>query len=101
MSCGHFDIRRVTSKGSRNALWECLDCKMNFILSGRRQIVMESENRTWVIEAHGVVQTIINQLRMIEYDLDDINADTSRVEEELGQIRNNIFALQDNLNQIV
>jgi len=71
------------------------------MLSGRRQIVMESENRTWVIKAHGVIQTIINQLYMMKYDLDDINADTSRVEEELGQIRNNIYALQNNLNQIV
>ena len=62
---------------------------------------MGSENRTWVVEAHDVVRTIINQLRMIEYDLDDINADTSRVEGELDQIRNNIFALQDNLNRIV
>jgi len=62
---------------------------------------MESENRTWVIEAYGVTQTIINQLYMMKYDLDDINADTSRVEEELGQIRNNIYALQNNLNKIV
>jgi len=32
MSCDHFDIRRVTPKGSRNALWECLGCKAVYTL---------------------------------------------------------------------
>ena len=32
MSCDHRDIRRVTPKGTRDALWECMDCKEVYTL---------------------------------------------------------------------
>ena len=62
--------------------------------------MISEKTQTLVDEAMNYARTVIEQLRLIEYDLDDINADTRRVEDEICQIRNSVFALQNSLNRI-